>query len=150
MASTLDKKLEVLLKVLKGRLDPVYKNFTEELEEFNDLPEDDGLEDDDVPDNNPPNSNPNPPLTSIPALPLRTVLDLSQPTVKAPKDAGVHHSSMLSVRETRPRSLYPQAWRQATGSSSRAITACFMRTRWVPYRRAVTRLPRRSRRPWTR
>ena len=74
MASTLDKKLEVLLEVLKGRLDPVYKNFTEELEEFNDLPEDDGLEDDDVPDNNPPNSNPNPPLTSIPALPLRTVL----------------------------------------------------------------------------
>lgn len=115
MASTLDKKLEVLLEVLKGRLDPVYKNFTEELEEFNDLPEDDGLEDDDVPDNNPPNSNPNPPLTSIPALPLRTVLDLSQPTVKAPNVPEFIIPSMLSVRAdetavTLPTSLETGDW----------------------------------------
>lgn len=85
MANEPDEKLVALLEQVNGSdLDTACRSLAEELQEFNALPEDDDLEDDDVPDNPPSNNNPSQPLTSVPPLPPKTVLDLSQLTVKAP------------------------------------------------------------------
>ncbi len=116
MANKPDTKLVALLEELNGAdLESVYRSFAEKLKEFNALPADDGLEDDDVPDNPPSNNNPNQPLTSVPPLPPKTVLDLSQLTVKAPNVPEFTIPSILSVRAdgnavTNPTSLEPGDW----------------------------------------
>ena len=104
MANEQDEKLVALLEQLNiDEFSAVYRSFAKELQAFNSLPEDDGLEDDDIPDNNPPksnptNNNPSQPLTSVPSLPPKTVLDLSHPTVKAPNVPEFTIPSMLSAK----------------------------------------------------
>lgn len=116
MANEPDEKLVALLEQVNGSdLDTACRSLAEELQEFNALPEDDGLEDDDVPDNPPSNNNPSQPLTSVPPLPPKTVLDLSQLTVKAPNVPEFIIPSILSVRAdgngvTNPTSLEPGDW----------------------------------------
>jgi hypothetical protein len=116
MANEPDEKLVALLEQVNGSdLDTACRSLAEELQEFNALPEDDDLEDDDVPDNPPSNNNPSQPLTSVPPLPPKTVLDLSQLTVKAPNVPEFIIPSILSVRAdgngvTNPTSLEPGDW----------------------------------------
>ncbi|MBK8277035.1 MAG: hypothetical protein IPK92_14735 [Nitrospira sp.] len=99
MANKPDTKLVALLEELnRTDLDSAYRSLAEKLHAFNALPEDDGLEDDGIPDDPPSNNNPSQPLTSVPPLPPKTVLDLSHLTVKAPQCTGVHHSPMLSAK----------------------------------------------------
>lgn len=116
MGNEPDEKLVALLEELNGAdLESVYRSFAEKLKEFNALPADDGLEDDDVPEDPPKPSTPSQPLTSVPPLPPGTVLDLSQPTVRAPNVPDFTIPSMLSVRAdgnavTNPTSLETGDW----------------------------------------
>lgn len=135
MANEPDGKLVALLEELnRADLESVYRSFAEKLKEFNALPEDDGLPDDDIPDNNPqsnPSNSPSQPLTSVPPLPAKTVLDLSQPTVKAPNVPEFAIPSMLSVRAdgngvTNPTSLEPGDW-LVIANNNRLLYAYTMR-----------------------
>ena len=109
MANTLDEAIEALITTLNAAdLNATHKTFAEALDEFSELPEDDGLEDDDIPDNNPPTSNPSnspsQPLT-IPKLPPGTTLDLTLPTINIPNypefsipaGLGVDASTIIEV-----------------------------------------------------
>ena len=119
MANTLDEAIEALITTLNAAdLNATHKTFAEALDEFSELPEDDGLEDDDVPvdlaPDDPPNNNPSQPL-GIPKLPPKTTLDLTLPTINIPTypefsiPAGLGVSASAIIADD-PMKLTQEQW----------------------------------------